>query len=263
MKSKNIIFIHGMFMTPLCWEHWLPYFQDKGYNCTAPAWPGRDKPIETLRANHPDPQLGKLNLTAVVEHLAAQIKKLDDKPILIGHSMGGLAVQLLLQRGLAVAGVAIDSAPPAGVFTMKWSFLKANWPMINPFIPTSQPRAMPFEAFQYAFVNNLPLAEQKAAYDRYVVPESRRIPRESLTNTGKIDFTKPHPPLLLIAGSEDHIIPAALNKTNFSKYQAAAQASSSVTDYKEFAGRAHFIIGQKNWEEVAGYILGWLSEKGV
>ena len=267
MESKNIVFIHGMFMTPLCWEQWLPYFQAKGYACTAPAWPGRDQPIETLRANHPDPQLGKLNLTAVVEHVAAIINKLDVKPILIGHSMGGLLVQLLLQRGLAVAGVAIDSAPPAGVFTTKWSFLKANWPMINPFISKSQPRSMPFEAFQYAFVNTLPLAEQKAAYDRYVVPESRGIPRESLTSAARIDFKKPHPPLLLIAGSDDHIIPAALNKTNFSKYRASAQASaqpsSPVTDYKEFAGRVHFIIGQKNWEEVAGYILGWLNEKGM
>jgi pimeloyl-ACP methyl ester carboxylesterase len=263
MGSKNIIFIHGMFMTPLCWEQWLPYFEAHGYTCIAPAWPGRDKPIETLRAAHPDPQLGKLDLTAVVQHMAAEIRKLDEKPILIGHSMGGLAVQLLLQRDLAVAGVAIDSAPPAGVFTTKWSFLKANWPMINPFISKYQPRLMPFEAFQYAFVNTLPLAEQRAAYDRYVVPESRGIPRESLTSTARIDFKKPHPPLLLIAGSDDHIVPAALNKTNYSKYRASSQPSSSVTDFKEFAGRVHFIIGQKNWEEVAGYILGWLNEKGM
>ena len=122
---------------------------------------------------------------------------------------------------------------------------------------------MPFEAFQYAFVNTLSLVDQKAAYDRYVVPESRGIPRESLTSVARIDFKKPHPPLLLIAGSDDHIVPAALNKTNYSKYRASSQASSSVTDYKEFAGRVHFIIGQKNWEEVAGYILGWLNDKGM
>jgi alpha-beta hydrolase superfamily lysophospholipase len=148
MTPKIIVFVHGMFMTPLCWEQWMTYFQSKGYICIAPAWPGRDKPVETLRAAHPDPQLGKLNLTTVVEHVAAHIKTLDAKPILIGHSMGGLVVQLLLQQGLAAAGVAIDSAPPAGVFTTKWSFLKANWPMINPFISKSQPRMMPFEAFQ-------------------------------------------------------------------------------------------------------------------
>jgi alpha-beta hydrolase superfamily lysophospholipase len=263
MTSKTVVLIHGMFMTPLCWEQWLTHLQAKGYICIAPAWPGRDKPVESLRANHPDPQLGKLTLKNVVEHFTNTIRGLDEKPILIGHSMGGLVAQLLLQQGLGAAGVAIDSAPPAGVFTTKWSFLKANWPMINPFISKSTPRMMPFDAFQYAFVNTLPLEEQKAAYDRYVVPESRGVPRDSLTSTARIDFKKGHPPLLLIAGSEDHIIPASLNKTNYSKYLATSQTSASITDFKEFEGRVHFIIGQSNWQEVADYILAWLNEKGV
>jgi pimeloyl-ACP methyl ester carboxylesterase len=257
MRSKTIAFIHGMYMTPLSWEQWTDYYRVKGYSCFAPAWPGRDQPIDTLRKRHPDPQLGKLTLSRVLEHLTDIIKALDEKPILIGHSMGGLAVQLLLQRDLAAAGVAIDSAPPMGVFTTKWPFLKSNWPHITPFVSQSSPIEMPFERFQYTFVNTLPLAEQQAAYERYVVPESRRVPRESLT--ARIDFKKPHPPLLLIAGSADHLIPSALNKSNYAKYKP----SPSVTDFKEFAGRTHFIIGQKNWEEVADYILAWLSEKGV
>jgi pimeloyl-ACP methyl ester carboxylesterase len=259
MKAKTIVFIHGMFMTPLCWENWLVYFQSKGYSCSAPSWPGRDRPVETLRANHPDPQLGQLTLSQVVESCTNHIRLLDEKPILIGHSMGGLIVQLLLQGDLAVAGVAIDSAPPAGVFTTQWSFLKANWPMITPLVSKYQPRWMSFEDFQYAFVNTLPLEEQKAAYNRYVVPESRGVPQESLGGIAKIDFKRQHPPLLLTAGSEDHIIPARLNRYNFERYQA----SSSVTDFKEFSGRVHFVIGQKNWEEVAGYILKWIDEKGV
>jgi alpha-beta hydrolase superfamily lysophospholipase len=116
---------------------------------------------------------------------------------------------------------------------------------------------MTFERFQYTFVNTLPLAEQRAAYERYVVPESRRVSRESLT--ARVDFKKPHPPLLLIAGSADNIIPASLNKANYAKFKQ----SSSVTDFKEFAGRTHFIIGQKGWEEVADFVLAWLNEKGV
>ena len=259
MPTKSVVFIHGMFMTPLCWEHWIEHFQERGYSCTAPAWPGRDKPVAALRANHPDPELGKLTLAEVVEHCANHIKALPEKPILIGHSMGGLVVQLLLQRGIAAAGVAIDPAPPFSVFTAKWSFLKSNWPMINPLVSQFQPHLMSFEAFQYAFVNTLPIAEQRAAYDRYVVPESRRVPRQSLTGVARIDSAKQHPPLLLTAGSDDHIIPASLNKSNFSKYRN----SSSVTDYKEFSGRVHFVIGQKGWEEVADYILRWLGEKGV
>ncbi|MDO8310910.1 MAG: hypothetical protein Q7T25_03110, partial [Sideroxyarcus sp.] len=115
---------------------------------------------------------------------------------------------------------------------------------------------MSFELFQYTFVNGFPLAEQRAAFERYVVPESRRVPRESLTTS--IDFKKPHAPLLLVAGVADHIIPASLNKSNQAKYKS----STSVTDFKEFAGRTHFIVGQKNWEEVADYIYAWLDKQG-
>lgn len=259
MKSKTIAFIHGMFMTPLCWEGWINYFQSQGYECLAPAWPGRDKPVETLRKNHPDPQLARLALRDVVEHLAGVLQKLNRKPILIGHSMGGLIVQLLLQKDLAAAGIAIDSAPPQGVFTTRSSFIKANWPAINPFVSEAEPMQMSFEHFQYAFVNTLPEEEQRAIYDKYVVPESRSVPRQSLTGVARIDFKQQHPPLLLIAGSEDTIIPAALNQTNYKKYQP----STSVTDFKEFEGRDHFIIGEKGWEAVADYCLSWLKEKGV
>ena len=244
-------------MNSLCWEQWAAHFKAKGYRCLAPDWPGRNRPIAVLRKNHPDPQLGELTLTAVVEHFTDTIKKLSEKPILIGHSMGGLIVQLLLQKDLASAGVAISSAPPLGVFTTKWSFLKSNWPHITPFVSLKSPIEMTFERFQYTFVNGMPVPEQRAGYDKYVVPESRRIPRQSLT--ARVDFQKLHPPLLFIAGSADNIIPSSLNKSNYAKYRV----SPSVTDFKEFAGRTHFTIGQRNWEEVADYILTWLIEKGI
>jgi len=255
MKTKTIVLIHGMFMNPLCWENWIPRYQAKGYKVVAPAWPGRDQPIEMLRKNHPDPGLAKLKLTDVVDQMAKIIKSLDEKPAIIGHSMGGLVVQLLLQQDMAVAGVAIDPAPPLGVFTASFSFLKSNLPAINPFL-LNRPALMSFEHFQYAFVNTLPLIEQQAAYDRYVVPESRRVPTQSLTAAAKVDFKKPHPPLLITAGEKDHIIPASLNRTNFNKYKA----SPSQTDFKEFARRDHFLIGERGWEEVADYTLAWLEK---
>ncbi|MGA9047402.1 MAG: alpha/beta fold hydrolase [Dehalococcoidia bacterium] len=257
MKSNTIVFIHGMYMTPLCWEHWMAFFQAKGYTCLAPAWPGRDKTVEILRK--PGLELGNLSLKAVVDEVANSVKTLKEKPVLIGHSMGALVVQILLQQDIAAAGVAIDSAPPLGVLTTRWEFLKSNWPHINPFVPQGQPVIMSFERFQYCFVNSLPLEEQRAAYDRYVVPESRRVPAGSLTSLAAIDFKKQHAPLLMIAGSNDHLIPASLNKTNFNKYKNPA----SIVDFKEFAGRTHFIIGQSGWEEVAGYVAGWLSDRSI
>jgi pimeloyl-ACP methyl ester carboxylesterase len=193
----------------------------------------------------------------VVNHLEGFIKSLNEKPIVIGHSMGGLVVQLLLQKGIASAAIAIDSAPPAGVFTTQFSFLKANWGHITPFANSALPVVMTFERFQYAFVNGMSLNEQQAAFDRYVVPESRAVPRESLF--AKIDFKNKKQPLLLIAGGNDNIIPAALNQTNYEKYQGAA----SVTEMKTFARRNHFILGQTGWEEVADFCMGWLSKQNV
>ncbi len=255
MLSKTIVFIHGMYMNQLCWEKWVDRFEGKGFKCIAPAWPGRDLQPDILRERHPDLKLGELTLGMVFEHFSKVISGLNEKPILIGHSMGGLITQMLLQGDLAVAGVAIDSAPPRGVFTTKWPFLKANWPHITPFISQSSPIEMSFERFQYAFVNTMPLLEQREAYDKYVVPESRRVPREALSV--RLDYIKPHPPLLFIAGSADHLIPPSLTKANFVKYQT----SPSVTSFKEFPGRVHFIIGQNGWEEVADYVGSWLTNQ--
>lgn len=253
MKSTTIVLIHGMFMTPLCWEKWIPYYEAKGYSVFAPAWPGRDKSVAELRRIHPDSELAKLKLNHIVDYLENFIKGLSEKPAIIGHSMGGLAVQILLQRDLAVGGVAIDPAPPAGVFTTEWSFVRSNFPATNPFL-LSRPVQMTFEHFQYAFTNTLPLDEQRAAYDRYVVPESRGVPISSLGSAGKVDFSHLRRPLLITAGERDHIIPASLNRSNYSKYKVP-----SVTDFKEFAGRDHFLIGSRGWEEIADYCLEWLG----
>jgi pimeloyl-ACP methyl ester carboxylesterase len=253
MKSKTIVFIHGMFMTPLCWEKWLPYFEAKGYRVHAPAWPGRDKSVDELRKAHPDPELPKLKLNHIVDHMESFVKGLDEKPALIGHSMGGLAVQILLQRDVAVGGIAIDPAPPAGVFTTEWSFVRSNFPAINPLL-LNQPVQMTFEHFQYAFANTLPLDEQRAAYDRYMVPESRGVPISSLGSAGKVDFSKPRRPLLIMAGEKDHIVPASLNRSNHAKYKGPA-----VTDFKQFPGRYHFLIGSRGWQEIADYCLEWFG----
>src|SRR5512142_1223747 len=214
MKTRHIVFIHGMFMTPLCWENWIAYYQPKGYTCSAPAWPGRDQPIDVQRQKHPDPELGRLDLKAVVDCMETAVRSVGDNPVLIGHSMGGLVVQLLLQKALGSAGVAIDPAPPQGVLTTAWSYIRSNFTSINPLVARTHPVEMSFERFQYAFVNTLPLDQQRLAYDRYVVPESRGVPWQSLSSVARIDFKKPHAPLLITAGERDHIIPASLNRSN-------------------------------------------------
>lgn len=242
-------------MTRSCWSAWTARWEAAGHACHALAWPLRDKSAPELRAEHPNPELGKLTLERVVDHLDAEIRKLDTSPIIVGHSMGGLLTQILLARGLGVAGVAIDSAAPKGITYLSWSFLKANFPMLgSPFIGT--PRLLTFEEFHYAFAEILPEPLVREVYEREVVPESRRVPLGSLGKTAEIDFEKPKPPLLLIAGERDNIIPAGLNRKNHAAYQPTA----GLVDFKEFAGRTHFILGQEGWEEVSDYAMHWVRD---
>jgi pimeloyl-ACP methyl ester carboxylesterase len=255
MAKPQVFFIHGMYMTPLCWEHWETRFQASGFRTSSPAWPGRDRPIAELRNRHPDPELGTLALKSIVEHLAAILRTLDEPPVLIGHSMGGLVTQLLLQMDLAAAGIVIHTAPPLGVFTTQLSFLKSNWPHITPFANQGVPIRMTFERFQYTFVNGMSEEDQRAAFDRYVVPESRRIPRQSLAPYARIKYKKKRAPLLFVAGRSDHIIPASLNRKNWRRYAAAP----SETDFKEFPGRNHFTLGQPGWEAVADQCISWID----
>jgi pimeloyl-ACP methyl ester carboxylesterase len=253
IKSKTIVFIHGLFVNPESWDAWKAYFESKGYKCYTPANPYHEGNPADLRRNI-DPRLAKVNFEDVVNNVAKLIDSLPEKPIIIGHSMAGLVVQKLISMNKAAAGVCIDGAAPVGIITLKWSFWKANLPAINPlkgnsvFKPTKK-------WFHYAFCNTMTRSESDTIFDEIAVPESRNIPRGTLKKFAKIDCKKPHAPLLIIAGEKDHIVPASLNIKNFKAYKDTA----SVITFKEFKGRGHYIVGESNWQEVAGYVYDWLN----
>lgn len=251
-QTKTIVFIHGLFMNPKSWQPWMDFFKLKGYSCFAPAYPYHEREPSYLR-EHIESGLANLTFKQVIASLVAFIDTLPEKPILVGHSMGGLAVQKLIQDQKGTAGVCIDSAPPKGIFSFKWSFLKANLPVINPFKGNSV-FVPSVEWFHNSFCNEMTFDETHTVYDQYVVPESRNIPRSSTGNDGKIDFSRSHPPLLFIAGEKDTIVPSSLNMKNFLAYKDRG----SKKDFIEFKGRTHYICGQENWEEVAGYIADWI-----
>ena len=261
MITKDIVFIHGAWVTPLCWEHFQPFFEERGYRTQAPPWPGKDPSIEEQRAI-PSSQLLALGVKQIVNQYASIIEASPTPPILVGHSFGGLFVQLLLARGLGAAGVAIDSAPPRGVFTFYPSVLRSLGRVL--LSPKGWDRILhlPFSNFSYSFVNTFSPEDQRAAYDRYVVPETGRPffqAAVSLVNPWsptKVDFGKtPRAPLLLVAGGSDHIVPAAVNRSNYRKYRKSA----ATTAFKEFPGRSHLVIAQAGWQEVAGFIADWLD----
>jgi pimeloyl-ACP methyl ester carboxylesterase len=256
IQSKTVLFITGAFVSNSGWAEWQKYFESKGYTTYAPAWPCKDGTAAEQRNRHPDKALAALTLQQVVDFYANFAKKLPEKPIIIGHSLGGLITQLLVQQDLGTMAVAYHSVPPQGVLSFEFSFLKSLTPPLGIFKSIDSPYMMSFEHWQYTFTNGMSLKDQKAAYEANAVPESRRAIRGGLSSTARIDFKKPHAPLLFVSGSEDHIMPASLNKKNYKKYRQ----NGSITEYKEFAGRNHLAAAQPTWKEDADFILGWLDK---
>ena len=252
---KTVVFIHGMFMTPKTWDKWQVHFQERGYSTLAPAWPLHDGPIKQQWSAEARTALGKLTLDDVIESYRRVLRALPEKPIVIGHSMGGLVAQKLLSEGLAAKAVAIDSAPASGLIVLQWSFIRSNWAVISPFASADEAYGPSLADFRYAFANCLPDAESQAIYDDYMVPESRLVGRGTTTKAAKIDFSKPHGPLLMIAGGRDHIIPAALNRKNLGKYSD----ESSVADFHQFDDKCHALVVDQNWKDVADYAGTWLE----
>ena len=254
--SKTIVFITGAFVSVECWDDWKDYFTNNGYRCHVPPWPNKNAPAAVLRRRHPDEAVASMRLTTLTEHFADIIKALPEKPIIIGHSIGGLIVQILLQRDIAVAGVAIHPVAPQGVFVFSLAMLRAAWGPLGFFTSLKKSFMMSFSQWQFAFTNGMPLQQQQTAYENFAIPESKLISRDALTGAAHVDYKRSHLPLLIISGSTDQIVPAALNLANYKKYKLV---SFCQTDYKEFEGRNHFVLGQPTWMEDAAYILKWLQ----
>jgi pimeloyl-ACP methyl ester carboxylesterase len=256
-----IVLIHGLWMTPRNWERWKERYERRGHRVVTPAYPGFEVEVEALRED-PSP-IANADLPETVDHLEAVIRDCDQPPFVMGHSFGGLLVQLLLDRGLGAAGVAIDSAPPEGVRKVPPAQLKALFPAFEN--PANRHRAVPFTAkqFHYAFTNTLSEEESAEVYERYhVAAPGRWIWDGFLSNVkpGRQDTwvnfkNDKRAPLLFIAGGVDHVMPASVNRSNFEHYKSAAH-----TDFKEFEGRSHFTVGQPGWEEVADYALDWCNQ---
>jgi len=264
MGTNNIVLIHGLWMTPLSWEYWAHHYCERGYSVYAPSWPGMDRDIRALRRT---PQTyAQIGIRQIIDHYEQVILELGEPPILIGHSFGGLVVQALLDRGLGACGVAIASAPIKGIWTLPYSTIRVVTPqLIN---PRNNHRCVPLTPaqFHYAFMNTSSREESFRIYQRYAVPGPDHVLfqtelanfnpfAETAVNTRRNNRA----PLLMIAGSQDHVSPPSVVKANVKAYRR----STATTEYKEFQDRTHFIIGQSGWEEVANYALDWVRDQEV
>jgi pimeloyl-ACP methyl ester carboxylesterase len=198
-----------------------------------------------------------------VAQLEGVVGGCETPPILMGHSAGGAFVQLLLDRGHGAVGVAMNSAPTEGVLVAPLSQLKASFPVLKN--PANRHKAVPltYEQWRYAFTNTFDEADSRGAYNRYHVPASGSIFWGSLLanltpgpQDVAVDYANDaRAPLLFLSGSEDHLMPPAVQRSNAKHYK-----SKTITEIREFPGRAHLMPAQQGWEEIADYALAWAEE---
>lgn len=253
----TIVLIHGFWVTPRSWEDWIKHYEAKGYRVIAPAYPGFEVEVESLNAD-PSP-IEAVTVPQIIGRLEEIVGGLDKPPILIGHSAGGVFTQILLDHGYGAAGVAINSAPTEGVQVIPLSQVKSTFPVLKN--PANRHRAVGFtlDQWKYAFTNTFTDEQSKALYERYHIPASGNI----FWGTALANVTPGHQdnwvnyhndkraPLLFISGTQDHLMPPSIQRSNAKHYKSA-----TITEIKEFAG-PHLLPAQEGWEQVADYALDW------
>jgi pimeloyl-ACP methyl ester carboxylesterase len=220
-----------------------------------------DVEVEQLRR---DPsRIAGLGASQILDHYEGIIRDLPQPPIIMGHSFGGAFTQLLLDRGLGAAGVAISSAPTKGIFKLPLATIRSATPILRNPLNRGKAVMLTPKQFHYSFTNTLSEEASLPVYERYAVPGVGRVLFEgALANLSpkspfKIDYRRPgRAPLLLIGGGVDHVVPAAVVKINAGKYGKSA----AITEYKEYPDRSHYILGQDGWERIADEALEWAVE---
>lgn len=251
--NQTIIMIHGMWGGAWYWGNYKKYFEAKGYKCVIPTLRHHD--INPKSAPHKE--LGATSILDYADDLEKLIKEIDGKPIIIGHSMGGLIAQILASRGLASTAVLLCPASPSGIFALMPSVIKSFWSILFRWAFWKTPMRQTFKEAVYSMLHLLPPKQQKQTYERFVYESGRAAfeigfwlidgKRATQVNEKKVTC-----PMLVISGAEDRITPAAVVKKVHKKYK-------SISTYKEFSNHAHWIMDEPKWEEIAEFISNWLN----
>ena len=259
MAGTPVVFVHGLWLHADSWSPWVERFDAAGYWSSAPGWPGDASTVAETRAA-PDRVAG-YGIDAVVDHYVNAIASLNAKPIIVGHSFGGLIAQRLLGQGVAAAAVAIDPAPIKGVMFLPLSALRvASIALRNP-VNRKRAVALTRAQFRYGFGNALSAGESDDLYDRWAIPSPGRPLFEAAVanfapgSPAKVDTrSASRGPLLLTAGGRDHTVPRAITTQTRKLYRS----SPAVTEVIEFPDRGHSLTIDGRWHEVADAVLEWL-----
>jgi non-heme chloroperoxidase len=255
-----VVFMHGLWLLPSSWDRWAALFDKAGYASVTPGWPDDPETVEQAKAN-PEVFAHK-TIGQVAHHYTELVGQLKKKPAIIGHSFGGLLVQIVAGRGLAAATVAIDPAPFRGVLPLPFSALKSASPVLGN--PANRNRAVPltYEQFRYAFANAVSEDEAKELYVTFAVPASGApLFQAAAANLNpwteaKVDTKNPdRGPLLIINGEKDNTVPWAIANASY-KQQKRNQA---VTEIVEMPNRGHALVIDSGWSEVADKALTFIQ----
>jgi pimeloyl-ACP methyl ester carboxylesterase len=252
----TVFMIHGMWAGPWCWENFRRVFEPAGYRCVATTLPYHDMDPSGI----PDPRLAATSLLDYAKALEREIRRFDEMPIVMDHSMGGLLAQILAARGLAKAVVLLTPASPAGIWAIAPSVIRSFWSIQTNWGWWRKPTRQTFAEAAYALLNLLPEAQQKQAYNRFVFDSGRATFEIGYwffdrRGAARVDASKVTCPVLVLGSTLDRMVPASVARKVARKYTA-------VSTYKEFGNHAHWAVGEPRWVEVSEYVLAWLKPPG-
>jgi pimeloyl-ACP methyl ester carboxylesterase len=251
-----VVLIHGLWLLPSSWDRWAEVFEEAGYAAVTPSWPDDPETVDEAR-EHPEVFAGK-TLGEVADHVADVIQALEKKPVVMGHSTGGLLAQMIADRGLAAATVAIDPGPFRGVLPLPVSALRSAAPVLANPLNRNRAVTLTLDQFKYGWANALSEDEAKQLYETYHVA-APGVALMQMANANinprteaKLDPANPERgPLLIIDGEKDHTVPWSIANASY-KRQSKNQA---VTEITKVPDRGHSLTIDHGWREVADTAL--------
>ena len=259
--TTPVVFIHGLWLLPSSWQRWGEFFKKAGYAPLTPDWPDDPETVEQARAN-PD-VLAKKKLKQIADHTAEVIEALEKKPIVMGHSTGGLLAQIIAGRGLSAATVAIDPGPFRGVLPLPVSTIKVSAPILTNPLNRGRAVTLSFDQFRYGWTNAIESDDEaRRLYDEFHVAGSA-VALIQMANANvnpwteaKVDTKNPdRGPLLIIDGEKDHTVPWAIANASYKRQKR----NPAVTEIKQMPNRGHSLTIDSGWQEVANTALAFVK----